>query len=78
MAIYFFDTSALVKRYVSESGSAWVIAQCQLEADHIIASRKVSLTIPTPISQDTHITIKTTVAHNHNHPSNYRQKGTFI
>ena len=24
MAVYFFDTSALVKRYVSEPGSAWV------------------------------------------------------
>ena len=24
MAVYFFDTSALVKRYVNETGSAWV------------------------------------------------------
>ena len=24
MAVYFFDTSALVKRYVHETGSAWV------------------------------------------------------
>lgn len=25
MAVYFFDTSALVKRYVSEPGSSWVL-----------------------------------------------------
>jgi uncharacterized protein len=24
MAVYFLDTSALVKRYISEAGSAWV------------------------------------------------------
>ncbi|MEH2022679.1 type II toxin-antitoxin system VapC family toxin [Nostoc sp.] len=25
MAIYFIDSSALVKRYISETGSAWVL-----------------------------------------------------
>ena len=26
MAIYFFDSSATVKRYVSEVGTAWIVA----------------------------------------------------
>ena len=43
MAIYFFDTSALVKRYVTEPGSAWMIAQCQTEADHIITISQATL-----------------------------------
>ena len=25
MALYFLDSSALVKRYISETGSAWVL-----------------------------------------------------
>ena len=29
MAVYFFDSSALVKRYIQEPGSAWVQALCQ-------------------------------------------------
>jgi uncharacterized protein len=29
VAVYFFDSSALVKRYVQETGSAWVQALCQ-------------------------------------------------
>ena len=29
MAVYFFDSSALVKRYIQETGSAWVQALCQ-------------------------------------------------
>ena len=29
MAVYFFDSSALVKRYIQETGSAWVHALCQ-------------------------------------------------
>ena len=33
MGIYFLDTSALVKNYVSESGSDWVIAQYYLKRD---------------------------------------------
>ena len=43
MAIYFFDTSALVKRYVTEPGSTWVLAQCQPEADHIITISQATL-----------------------------------
>ncbi len=29
MSVYFFDSSALVKRYVQETGSAWVQVLCQ-------------------------------------------------
>jgi predicted nucleic acid-binding protein len=29
MAIYFFDTSALVKRYITEPGSAWIRQICE-------------------------------------------------
>lgn len=29
MAVYFFDSSALVKRYIQETGSAWVQTICQ-------------------------------------------------
>ena len=29
MAVYFCDSSALVKRYIQETGSAWVQALCQ-------------------------------------------------
>ena len=28
MAVYFFDSSAIVKRYVAEPGTAWVVATC--------------------------------------------------
>jgi uncharacterized protein len=40
---YFLDTSALVKRYVSEPGSEWVIAQCQQEADNTIIISQATL-----------------------------------
>lgn len=36
MAVYFLDTSALVKRYVVETGSAWVTALCDPAAGEII------------------------------------------
>lgn len=34
MSVYFFDSSALVKRYVQETGSAWVQALCQHTSPH--------------------------------------------
>jgi predicted nucleic acid-binding protein len=34
MAVYFFDSSALVKRHVSESGSAWVRSLTRAKAAH--------------------------------------------
>jgi predicted nucleic acid-binding protein len=37
MPIYFFDSSALVKRYVAEAGSNWVKSICNLADQNIIA-----------------------------------------
>ena len=34
MAVYFFDSSALVKRYAQETGSAWVEALTDPQAGH--------------------------------------------
>ena len=28
MAVYYFDTSALVKRYIAETGHAWIVGPC--------------------------------------------------
>ena len=36
MAVYFFDSSALVKRYVQETGSAWVIGLTDKQAQNPI------------------------------------------
>lgn len=36
MAIYFMDSSALIKRYISETGSAWVLGLFDLALDHEI------------------------------------------
>ncbi len=36
MASYFFDTSALAKRYIEESGSEWVSAICEKSTLHLI------------------------------------------
>jgi predicted nucleic acid-binding protein len=43
MAVYFLDTSALVKRYVAETGSAWVTALCDPAAGHIIVISQAAL-----------------------------------
>ncbi len=34
MALYFLDSSAIVKRYVSESGHAWIISLCDPIQNH--------------------------------------------
>ena len=34
MAVYFFDSSAIVKRYVREVGSAWVLGITDPAASH--------------------------------------------
>ena len=39
MAIYYFDTSALLKRYVAEDGSSWVRATIQTPEADVIVSR---------------------------------------
>jgi predicted nucleic acid-binding protein len=49
MAIYFFDTNAIVKRYVTEPGSAWVREQCDakepttLKALHTIFISEITI-----------------------------------
>ena len=43
MEAYFFDTSALVKRYMIEPGSDWIKAQCRLEAGHTIIISQATL-----------------------------------
>lgn len=43
MTVYYADSSALVKRYVNEVGSAWVQAVCDPPANHVIALAHVGL-----------------------------------
>ena len=43
MAVYFLDTSALVKRYVAEIGSAWVTALCDPAVGHTIVISQAAL-----------------------------------
>jgi uncharacterized protein len=42
MAAYFFDSSGLVKRYIVESGSKWVINLCKPSAGHLILVARIS------------------------------------
>lgn len=42
MAVYYLDTSALVKRYVSEAGTAWVTALCAPAAGHTLNSARIT------------------------------------
>ncbi len=37
MAVYYFDTSALVKRYVAEVGTAWMTTLCAPAAGNTTA-----------------------------------------
>jgi predicted nucleic acid-binding protein len=43
VTVYYADSSALVKRYVNESGSTWIQAICQPISNHIIALAHVGL-----------------------------------
>ena len=43
MATYFLDTSALVKRYATEAGSAWVSALCDPRAGNVIVISQAAL-----------------------------------
>lgn len=43
MAVYFLDTSALVKRYVAETGSAWITTLCAPLAGHTIIISQAAL-----------------------------------
>lgn len=43
MTTYYADSSALVKRYVTEAGSGWVQALCEPTTGHVIALAHVGL-----------------------------------
>ena len=43
MGVLFLDTSALVKRYLPETGSAWMISQCQPSTAHSIVISQATL-----------------------------------
>lgn len=43
MTIYYADSSALVKRYVAETGSGWIQALCDPAAGHTIALAHIGL-----------------------------------
>lgn len=43
MTTYYADSSALVKRYVNEAGSAWVRSLCEPTANHTLALAHIGL-----------------------------------
>jgi predicted nucleic acid-binding protein len=43
MSMYFLDTSVLVKRYVVEPGSSWVVEQCQPALDNLLIISQATL-----------------------------------
>lgn len=43
MGTYFLDTSAIVKRYVTEPGSDWVMEHCQPKVQHAIIISQAAL-----------------------------------
>lgn len=43
MTTYYADSSALVKRYVTETGSSWIQALCDPKAGHVIALAHIGL-----------------------------------
>lgn len=43
MTTYYLDSSALVKRYVSEVGSGWVQALCDSRSGHVMALAHIGL-----------------------------------
>lgn len=43
MAIYFLDTSAIVKRYIAEPGQAWVLSICDAAQQHDLYISQVAL-----------------------------------
>jgi hypothetical protein len=43
MAVYYADGSALVKRYVNETGSAWVQVVCDAASQHVVALAHLGL-----------------------------------
>ncbi len=43
MGSYFLDTSALVKKYMTEMGSLWMIALCRCESEHTLIISQATL-----------------------------------
>ena len=43
MTAYYLDTSALIKRYVTETGSAWLRNLFQSDADHFFATSRLTM-----------------------------------
>ena len=41
MAVYFCDSSAVVKRYVRETGSAWIATLCDPIIEHHIYMARI-------------------------------------
>ena len=55
MAAYFFDTSALVKRHVNETGSAWVKSLVRAKTDHkIYIARITAVEVTSAITRRQH------------------------
>lgn len=42
MAVYFFDSSALVKRHVDETGSTWVRTPTRVKARHTLSIARIT------------------------------------
>jgi uncharacterized protein len=42
MVVYFFDSSALVKRHVDESGGAWVRSLTRVKAGHTLYIARIT------------------------------------
>jgi len=42
MAIYYLDTSALVKRYAQEPGTAWILSLTDVAAEHDLYTVRVA------------------------------------
>ena len=42
MAVYFFDSSALIKRYINETGTAWVQSLTDAASGHEIYIARVT------------------------------------
>ena len=43
MALYFLDSSAIVKRYVSEAGHVWIASLCDPIQNHDIQIAQIAL-----------------------------------
>ena len=43
MALYFLDSSAIVKRYVGEPGHAWIVSLCDPVQSHDVQIAQIAL-----------------------------------